>query len=43
MSDACKLDGTDFEKNGSVSAVLPGMLLLLLAAGTILGADELLV
>lgn len=42
VSDACKLDGTDFEKNGSVSTVLPGMLLLLLAAGTIPGADELL-
>lgn len=41
-SDACKLDGTDFEKYGSVSTALPRMLLLLLAAETILGADELL-
>lgn len=40
--DACKLDGTDFE-NGSVSTVLPRMLLLLLGSGTILGANELLV
>lgn len=28
--DACKLGGTDFEKNGSVSTALPAMLLLLL-------------
>lgn len=40
---AYRLDGTEFEKTGSVSTALPRMCLPHLAAGTVSRTDELLV